>query len=502
MGVTFIHRLRNGPTQLQKNLSRVLVALAAATLLGACNNGRAEAALAALNLDNSPSGRLSWQKRDVSGGKVVFHDAVLRYKSSEISIKTLSLEGLVIDGRGRPELRSFALSGVSGSFADPGLAIALKRMSGKGLNPETGAWAASLLAQSPDADPPAVPPLQSLGFDEVRLAGLVLSNDPKAPGANPAYATLAIENASVSGLANALLKSASLDDLSLSFSLPRTPVRDFLVQGGVDLASLKLEGLRTDQLAARLDRQPRPAASPIDPGFDAFEWKGLVANASGVRFTVPAFAARVKRDGSGAATEAELAPTSATLAVNPLSGRLGQLGGAIFSTLGYERIEARAAARLVYDPAGDAASGRANLAIVDGFDLATDWALQNSGKGEARTPPSVTSFNLNLTDRSLTDRLLALGPLTSGASPAVLREDIATMIEALGRDAATGGVDPAVAGEISKALAAFVRKSGSLNASLRPTAPWSPAADPGFTTPKAKLGLSVSYAPAPAPAAP
>jgi hypothetical protein len=79
--------------------------------------------------------------------------------------------------------------------------------------------------------------------------------------------------------------------------------------------------------------------------------------------------------------------------------------------------------------------------------------------------------------------------------PATLRADVVSMLQGMGADLSEAGVDPAVANELTAALAEFVKRPGALNIKLKPAAPLSMETLESTVT-KQQLGFSATYTPA------
>lgn len=384
----------------------------------------AGAALSALSLAESGSGRLSFAGSDVSGDKAVFTDVrlsipemgepgipaspsdeeladlfafmdmdgdgfsddgsgttidTLRYEMQVpgtepsappvVKAAKLEFEGLgVFDGAANFALMKFSdvtiTAAEGGEDQSNGKIASIELMN---PSPETAAWVASLLGKG---DPAPFPEGKALSFDRWLVNGVDINVVDASGTGSFSIGSLHIsdlkeEKAGLMGLSN-----LKFDFLEAAGSDVKVSLEGFGVKG-INY------GLFSDAVAAGVGAVADPAAltsaiqaDPANPGYDALSLKALKADIVGASVDMPVLTSSVSRDGQGRATKVVTDPFSVTIgARNNPDGE--QFAGAL-ATMGYETLVFSGQGESLYDPDADLVTlvkGKNFWKLNDGFKL-------------------------------------------------------------------------------------------------------------------------------------
>jgi hypothetical protein len=145
-----------------------------------------------------------------------------------------------------------------------------------------------------------------------------------------------------------------------------------------------------------------------------------------------------------------------------------------------------------------AGSGNAPGAAEPGADAAAAVGMQLLF---ALMPLQLTDLDLSLSDQMLIELILGQQARASGQRPEALRADLVSLLQASAGFMADAGIDPAIAGELSAAMAGMAAGPGTLRLQLRPRQPFGLLAAMMTPVTKDSLGFSATFqAGDPAPA--
>ncbi|MDZ4761566.1 MAG: hypothetical protein SGJ21_10880 [Alphaproteobacteria bacterium] len=534
-----------------------IVCASALALASACGSSKeATAALDAMNLTDGTSGLVKYASKSGSGDKVTLKDVVIGPGAGQgFKAKSLVLDGLGLTSDGKPMFRDLTLKDVSPEAETPGVTFNLATVSIRNPNEITAAFLASSLTQAGPATPP---PFEQWSLDKISFNGLTITGDLAQMGMGAGSFSVAMDEMSVASLKDTIFGSAILSGLKGTFDVPAEAGAGFPVAGTFDFGKGEIKGLRgglyatafeagfasgMDPMAMQTINADMIAAmtSPIDPGFDTFNWSGMNIAASGVKLATSAIDQKATRNAQGVVTAVSSPRATVSFTANAADGQLGAMAGGALGMIGYETVELYGEGDATFDPATDTTRyTRYNFGMTDGFDivmsggfLGVQKALVSLMSGissmggapivepdfDDETPDAdapvveptlpaapdfsgvgeltIVDLDLTLTDKSLVNRLLQLSTMMGSPDPEALRTDIVNQIAALGADLSAAGVDPAVSSELLAAVSSFIKQPGTLSIKLKPATPLKlgDVSGPEQLT-KTTLGFSATSAPA------
>jgi hypothetical protein len=524
-----------------------IVSASALALLAACGSSKeATAALEAMKLSDGESGLVTYASKTGSGDKVTLKDVVIGGAEQGVKAKSLMMDGLGMTADGKPIFKEMVLTDVSPAQDTPGLTFNLSTISVKNPNETTAAYLAGAFAEGGPGTPP---PFEQWSLDKFSFNGLSIKGDLAAMGAGAGSFNVAMDEMSVADLKDTIFGAAKLAGLKGDFDIPAEAGAGFPIVGKFDFGAGEIKNLRGGIYAKAFEagmaqaQDPTAAtnveadimaamSSPIDPGYDSFDWSGMNIEASGVKLSSTPMTQKATRDADGVVTAISSPRSSITFAVNAADGQLGAMAGGVLGMVGYDKIELYGEGEANFDKGTDTTRyTKYNFGMTDGFDIEMDGGFQGVQKalvslmsaisameGGAIVEPSddpnaapaqptpdfsglgeltIVDVDVKLTDKSLVNRLFNLSSMMGSPDPEALRTDIVNQIAALGVDLEAAGVDKAVSNELLTAVSDFIKKPGVLHVTLKPAAPLKlgTVSGPEQLT-KSTLGFSATHTPA------
>lgn len=549
----------------EKRMKHLMIGAAAIALLGACGNNneqgeadlgkageatarsvenalkdlgditlrrgdadQAETALAAMSLDASGSGRVSFGDSRVEDDGATFSDVSVAIPGeddgdgADIVIGTLELDGLNYENDA-PSFSSLTLSDIEivprdeDDREDGSMTVA--SMSLLNPSPELAAWVASLTGSG---EPAPFPTPENVGFDRWDLNGFAFNLDD-----GDEVVDFTVESIALGGAESASMEVAAINNIEISGTnpdgMPFSAKLDAMNLLGADFAFVRAiqenaddeEAMGEALMAALYD-------DPMDPGFDRLQLENLTFVAEGIDFAMPRFDTIVERNDAGVAERYLTPEFTMSLSADPAAGEAGSELAGMLGSIGYEALELKGAGASTYDAETDMLEYAAEdnyLTLTDGFTLryggklqgysdyarsfaSMDMDMMAAGPDDAMMQEALSKlvlhdFTLVLDDNSIVDRIFNLVAAQSGEDPAALRQQAIAMTSMGPMMAAGSGVDMELITEATTAVAAFLEEPGTLTFRLDPAEPISAATfaeveDPSQIT-KETLGFSVTH---------
>ncbi len=536
---------------------KIWIASASALLLAAACSASKDAndALQAMNLaTGTSSALLKYEGKSGSGDKITLKNVTLGPKGSGLKAATLTFGGLDMAEGAKPTFTSVTLKGIAPDAALPdGMKFNLDTITVDGLNPVTGAFLASTFKEG---DAVAPPPFEQWGFSKISFNGMTFSADGAAMGA-AGKVNVQLGEFSISDLKNTIFGAARMSGLKGDFDVP-PEAAGMPIKGTFDFGVADIKGIRggifADAVSAGMNAATNPSGvasleadvyksftSPLEPGYDGFNWTGMNIDASGAKLVVSKVEQKITRNGDGVVTALSSPRATLTFSADSAGGAIGQQATMALAMVGYpsSKVELYAGGDATFDPATDTTRYvNYSFGLTDGMDIQATGGLQGlhkalgalmtalttfsstaaapgadpfSGPAEPGADPApapdmsglealkVVDLDLTITDKSLMTFILGVSAMFGGAGdPEALRADIVNQVMALAGDASQMGVDQGVASEFATAVAAFVKQPGSLNIKLKPAQPLG-LADTKAPLTKQALGFSATFKPSPTP---
>lgn len=403
-------------------MKHLLISVAAATLLVACNNNKdnveetaekagdaavdsaqralrdlgnitlrggdaaeASEALAAMNLADSGAGRVTFGDVDKSDDGATFSNVTIEIPGEDgddddgatFVIGTMEFDGLdMVDGQA--SFSKLSLSDIQIEPHDPEDAAngSLEVANIELLNPSPAlaAWVASL---NGTGEPAPFPDIEEVSFDSWTLSDFAMEFME-----DDGHGNFLIDSIQLGGVEDSKLGVAQISKLSFAgqsddddaFSMSLDNIS--LTGAALDILSAGFkEGFNSgmaddDELAASIMEQIY--ANPMEPGYDSFALENFLFEMGGVSFDLPSYDAVVNRNADGAVIGSETQPFTATLSADPEGGKSGgELAGAL-GMMGYETLVISGASKSSFDQEADTITFSADdnyLSLADGFSL-------------------------------------------------------------------------------------------------------------------------------------
>jgi len=478
---------------------------------------QADAALAAMALDASETGLLSFTESSMDGASATFSNVKLSGEE-DLSVGALKLEGLDMTNDqanfGKLSLEQIRVTG----YEENGLVI--DKIELINPSPELAAWIAGTLSGSA-VDFPAS---HQLRFDSISLGALSANiSDSDFEG------TLGIDKieilkkgaakaarAELSGLS---LNGTAEDDQNLTVGLGR------FVMTNIDMKFANvIQDNIDDPEDMIVDIMSLVSENPMESGYDAIQLDDLNFDVAGAAFALPSMTAYVERNDSGVPVKYVTEPMTMSLSANAEGGEAGAglLQG--LSILGYESLEMEIGSYVDYDPESDIlnmAPKKNYFGVKDGGRIsfggklegysayskaaATAFDIEELMDGYEPDPDSmqaafsaltVHNLEFSISDESLMDRIFNAAATSQGSDPTELKQQIGMGLAMAPMLAQGAGVDMALVTEASGALSKFINEGGELTIKLAPAQPLSLGSlmddpDPAMFS-KQKLGFAMT----------
>ena len=489
---------------------------------------QARNALAAMSLDTSGAGRVSFADSSVEDDGARFTDVSVSIRGDEdgdgadLVIGTMEFDGLNFENEAA-SFSSLKLSNIEivprdeEDRADGSMTIA--NIDLLNPSPELAAWVASL---GGSGVPAPFPEPSAVNFDRWSLNGFEFNLDD-----GEEVVDFTIDSIDLGGAENAKMAVASLNSIAIAGTsdegVPFAVNLDAINLLGADLAFVEaIQAHAGDEEAMSEALMGALYDNPMDPGFDRFQLENLSFAGEGVSFAMPSLDSFVERDADGNPNRFVTPDFSMTLSADPAAGEAGSELAGVLGSIGFETLELKGAGVSTYDAATDTLEYSADdnyLALTDGFTLRYGGKFEgyneyarsfaNMDMDEMAGAPDqqimldavsnliLHDFTLVLDDQSMVDRVFNLVAAQSGEDPAALRQQAIAMTAMAPMMAAGAGVDMEIVTEATTAVSEFLQEPGTLTITLAPAEPISAATfadieDPSQIT-KDMLGLSVTH---------
>ena len=294
--------------------------------------------------------------------------------------KTLTLRGLtLLDGK--PIARDILLGDVTAALAEEGETLTVKSLGFEGMNEITGSYIARAFTETGPGDPP---PLEQWGFKKAGLGGLAFSAAIPQDEADAGSVNVKLGEISVSNLDKTKIGLFRFDGLKGDLNVPG----ELTVAGVFDFGRMDVTGIRTkifsDAFMAGLQPLLNPGTpadysalykdytSPLETGVDGFDWSGLTADFSGLKFDVTPTRAVVKRNADDVVIASDTPRTTFKFTADSGGGTLGAMGLMVLAMGGYNAnvVELYAESHSTFDPVKDVTRwDGVNLGVTDAFDV-------------------------------------------------------------------------------------------------------------------------------------
>lgn len=527
----------------ESKMKKLMFGAAAIALLAACGGGDAPAevniaepvlkelsvrtgnpaeaanALAAMSLNDSGSGVMSFAGSTTDGATATFTDLTITGEDA-VKVGSLVFEGLDMDG-GQANFGKMSLNDISISDEDEDVDVKLGSIELINPSPELAGWfAASLNGQEvpfPSAD--------KVVFDSWSINGLTGDfADSEAEG------TFGIDKIEIRDMSDLKAAKTVISGITLNGSDESDGVDFDIKLGSMSATNVDAKFIKAIQENADDEEAMMSAImdiaydNPMEPGYDSFKLDDLAIDVAGASFAIPSIVAGVERNAAGQAVKFVTQPYSMTLKADAAGGEVGEQLLQGLSVVGYEELELKGASVATYDPDTDIvefAAGNNYLELVDGAkfsfggkiegyssyaqEVGTAFDFEDLAAGAEPDPMAMTAamgkltfhnFEFSIADDSLLDRAFNAAATAQGADPAELKSQIGMGLAMAPMMAQGSGVDMALVTEATTALSSFINEGGTLTLKLNPSAPLSVASimenpDPAAYT-KDALGFTAT----------
>lgn len=496
--------------------------------------GTAAAALAAMSLETSGSGNVSWDGRDLKGATAVFTDVTLvsagddeddgegmsfdadedsfDLDGADLKAAKMEFEGLAMKD-GQATFSRLLMSDVSFVPTDPEEA---ETGSGKigsielvNPSPETAAWVSSLFSEDEVAD---LPEGDALAFDKWAINDV----DFRIDDPNGEQGTFTVGHIEVTGLKEQTAALMKLDGMTFDMFDPSEDAKMKFNLASIELRGADL-GLLTDASEDATDPEEvsqmmnLASQDPANPGYESLAINGFNMDLAGVKIDMPKLVSAVGHDKKDSVVAVKTEPFKVSLTTD--EGKYGEQLAGQLAMLGYESLELTGAGYQTYEPETDIttyAKGQNYWALKDGFRI--DFGAKFAGakaiaQAEQSDDPTAVlgdtlenmvlhNMELSLDDEGFLNRAFNAYAAQSGQDPQELRNQVTGMLAMAPMMAAGSGIDPELLTEASTALSSFVSDPKTLTIKLAPAEPLvmqtvAEMEDPSALT-KEALGFSAS----------
>ena len=462
------------------------------------NADQAEAALGALSLTDSGSGRISFGDRAVTGADASFSNVEIIMSDDEdaegaglFSAQTLTFKGLDM-ADGQASFSQIRFDDVTirpdSDPDDPSLSMGDIQISNP--SPALAAWVGSLFGQG---EPTEFPELSELSFDSASLSNFnVVPSEGDEEIKEFKIDSVNFRNMSSEGLGAMVFEGLAIDMVDDSDgTVVKASLGSLSVLGiGELVTELLSSDLEADGPEAMLKLL---AANPGDPGYDVVRMADLDFDVGGLAVDMASYNQEVTRDNQGRAVRTVLDPFEATIAADP-NGELGSELAGPLGLMGYENLVVRGAgdSRIDHDNDMITSDPKSNyLELADGFRLSMGGEFEGiaafyakmaeTSSGSPDTDPDAIlsalsamqlhGLEISFADDSFVDRAFSAAAAMDGGTPDELKDQLKLSLGLAPLMSSSIGIDPDIVTELTTALGSFISKPGTLTLSLDPDAP-------------------------------
>ena len=495
----------------------------------------AAAALAAMSLETSGSGNVTWDSRELKGDKAVFTGVTLvsagddeddgegmsfdadedslDLDGADLKAKKLEFEGLAMKD-GKPTFGRILMSDVALVPTDPEEAENGSGNIGSielvNPSPETAAWVGALFSED---EAPDLPEGDALAFD----LWAVKDVDFRIDDPDGENGTFSIADIEVTGLKEQTATLMKLDGMKFDLTDPAEDTNMKLNLGSIEMRGADL-GLLTDasgDAGAPEEMMSLAAQDPANPGYESLMINGFDMDMAGVKIDLPKLVSAVGRNKKDGTVAVKTEPFKVLLTTD--EGKYGEQLAGQLAMLGYEKLELTGAGYQTYEPGTDLTTyvkGQNYWELKDGFRV--DFGMQYAGAkamAEAEQASKLSAdptavlgdtfdkmvlhgFDFSLDDNGFMDRAFNAYAAQSGQDPQEVRNQLTGLLAMAPMMMAGSGVDPELLSEASTALSSFVSDPKTLTIKLAPAEPLAMSTlatmeDPSALN-KAALGFSAT----------
>ena len=503
--------------------------------------GSAPAALAAMALETSGAGNVSWGKKEVKGDKAVFTDVTLvsagddpdgsdggmsfdadedafDLDGADLKAAKLEFDGLGMKD-GKASFSRLVMSDVTLVPTDPEEA---DNGSGKigsielvNPSPETAAWVAGLFAGAEKED---LPKGDALAFDHWAMNDIDFRIDEPEGDKG----TFSVKTVEVTGLKDS--KAALMKLGGMAFDMTDQAEGTDMT---INLGSIEMRGADLKLLSEASEDATDPEdvsrmmnlsqQDPANPGYESLSIDGFDMDLAGVKISLPKLVSAVGHDKKNSVVAVKTEPFKVSLTTG--EGKYGEQLGSQLAVLGYETVELNGEGYQTYEPEADLTTyvkGKNYWELKDGFRVdfsmkyagAREMALAEQSQAQSYDidPTAVLGNTLDkmvlhnmefaIDDDGFLNRALNAYAAQSGEDPQVVRNQLTGLLAMAPMMAGGTGIDAELISEASAALSSFVTSPKTLTIKLAPAEPLAMSAlaemeDPSMIT-KEKLGFAAS----------
>lgn len=470
----------------------------------------AAAALAAMSLETSGSGNVTWDSRELKGDKAVFTGVTLvsagddeddgegmsfdadedslDLDGADLKAKKLEFEGLAMKD-GKPTFGRILMSDVALVPTDPEEAENGSGNIGSielvNPSPETAAWVGALFSED---EAPDLPEGDALAFD----LWAVKDVDFRIDDPDGENGTFSIADIEVTGLKEQTATLMKLDGMKFDLTDPAEDTNMKLNLGSIEMRGADL-GLLTDasgDAGAPEEMMSLAAQDPANPGYESLMINGFDMDMAGVKIDLPKLVSAVGRNKKDGTVAVKTEPFKVLLTTD--EGKYGEQLAGQLAMLGYEKLELTGAGYQTYEPGTDLTTyvkGQNYWELKDGFRV--DFGMQYAGAkamAEAEQASKLSAdptavlgdtfdkmvlhgFDFSLDDNGFMDRAFNAYAAQSGQDPQEVRNQLTGLLAMAPMMMAGSGVDPELLSEASTALSSFVSDPKTLTIKLAPAEP-------------------------------
>lgn len=294
--------------------------------------------------------------------------------------KSMALKGLTLK-EGKPFATDIVVNDVTTLLPNDSATLTIKSFGFEGMNAVTGGFIARAFTKD---GPGETPPLEQWGFKRAGLGGLAFNAPIPQDEGETGNVTVGLGDLSVSNLADTNVGLFRLDGLKGDLNIPgELPVAGTFDFGRMDITNIRTK-LFSDAFMAGLQPLMNPGepvdysqlykdyTSPLESGFDKFNWTGLMSNFSGLKFDVSPMSSTLKRNAEGVVVASDMPRTTLTFTADASGGTLGAMGLMVLAMGGYTSsvVELYTEGHATFDPAKDLTRWEGlNLGVTDAFDV-------------------------------------------------------------------------------------------------------------------------------------